>query len=292
MCHPTERDRRVLIEGFSRPSKQTVFELQQEIVPRGGHSLEELLLQDQDGRLWILNTVGNVDPLRPPRARFGYLLGAPFANVTQIELLSESDAQVLQQVGLREATERCFLARIASHYERQELPCLCLDSAVAGELVFSLWIRRRDTHNMNRAYTADGIPVFFDFDVAFLAENEGEELSEFFGRGGLGYAGSWRVREVPGEDLPISTEYARAMGNQSSIHPITSLGGFRQYCVEIAEAIADDHRSVRHLAVEARLGNAELDKVVHLLERGRSSIRDDINTMLRVVTQEDYDNNS
>jgi hypothetical protein len=51
------------------------------------------------------------------------------------------------------------LVRLAQTYTVEELPVTDNDSAIAGELAFCLWVRRRDPHAWNRAYVT-GIPIF------------------------------------------------------------------------------------------------------------------------------------
>src|SRR5262249_37808353 len=175
---------------WKRPSNDVVSDLSQVIHPRRNDPIEDLLIEDESGKIWFLNTVGNVDPRRSPRARFVYLLGTPYVNVAEVQLLEESGAQALQALGLPKATTYCFLVRVAEKYGTDELPCRTVDSATAGELVFSLWVRRRDAHAENRGYNPDGIPVFFDFDLAFCMDGRSTELQDFFSYTGPGDAGA------------------------------------------------------------------------------------------------------
>lgn len=271
-----------LPQQFSSVSGAELERLRAVISPRRGSSIKEVVAYG-DGKLWFLNTVGNVDPLRTPRSCLGYLLGKPFANVAEIQALTEEAAQELRNIGLPGASSRCFIVREASGYIVGELPCKGLDEAIAAELVFSLWIRRRDVHNENHSFTCDGLPVFFDFDVAFVAEGTGEGIEEFFSRADRGYAGSWRVFEVPEADLPVTTTYSRGLGHQSSLLPVRSFSTFRDYCYRVAEAIQTDNRNIADLADEAKMEPTERDKIVRLLKRGRSVITNEVETMLKLV---------
>ena len=268
---------------WKRPSNDLVSDLSRVIHPRRDDSLEDLLVEDESGRIWFLNTVGNVDPRRSPRARFVYLLGAPFVNIAEVQLLEESGVTALQELGLPEATDRCFLVRVAENYATNELPCRTMDSATASELVFSLWIRRRDAHAENRGYNLDGIPIFFDFDLAFCMDGRGTELQDFFGHTEPGDAGTWRVQEALPEQMPISTEVARRVGHGTSVHLVQSIASFEADARSIARVIAGDNRNLNELAVKAGLSDYEAWRFISLLEQTRGSLLQDTEATLDVV---------
>lgn len=238
-----------------------------------------------DGKIWYLNKIGNVDLLRTQRARFVYLLSQPFANVAEIQILTEEAAQALRKIGFNEASSQCFIIREASSYARGELLCKSLDEAMAAELVFSLWIRRRDAHNENRSFTCDGLPVFFDFDVAFSSFGFGEKLEEFFGRNDPGYPGQWKLFEVHETDLPITTFYSKKNGRQNSVLPVKSIGEFKNHCNRVARLIQSDSRNYGELASQATVDKDEQRRILSILTRNKSAIVDEVETMLKVVTQ-------
>jgi hypothetical protein len=72
---------------------------------------------------------------------------------------------------------------------------------LAHELVFSLWVRRRDAHSFNRIYQ-HGVPIFFDSGTAFLGEPDLVDLDRFFRTGpDPGYAGLWAIGSASYSDL-------------------------------------------------------------------------------------------
>lgn len=138
---------------------------------------------------------------KPPgareRDRLGYLLGRDVVNVASVEVLDPPQVAQLRAIGVELRPElppdRVWLSRFACTASARDLPLETLDEAMAGELVYSLWIRRRDAHAFNRAFV-QGLPVFFDFETAFLGEPELRDLGAFFAVGGdPGYAGLWRL---------------------------------------------------------------------------------------------------
>jgi len=120
------------------------------------------------------------------------------------------------------------IVRIAQQYEVSDLPIRNLDEAVAAELVFSLWIRRRDTHAFNRVYV-DGIPVFFDHHIAFgVMEVENRTTGGFLRDGGDGgYVPRWRVLPA-GSEAPVVTGPMRSINRSwnHAIHAVSDVDGF------------------------------------------------------------------
>jgi len=114
------------------------------------------------------------------------------------------------------------MVRLGQQYRLEDLPIRHLDEAVAAELVFSLWIRRRDTHAFNRVYV-EGVPVFFDHHIAFGAEEASVGVEGFFrdGAGGPGWVPSWRVEQIRNDRRPETLamrDHNRATG--LAIHAI------------------------------------------------------------------------
>lgn len=268
---------------WQRLSNDLISDLSRIIRPRRDDLLKDLLVEDGNGRIWFLNTVGNVDPRRSPRARFVYLLGAPFVNVAEVQLLEENSAKALRELGLPKATDRCFIVRVAEKHATGELHCHTVDAATAGELVFSLWIRRRDAHAENRGYNPDGIPVFFDFDFAFCMDGRNTERQDVFSHTGPGDAGTWRVQEASAEQIPISTEVARCTGLSTGVHLVQSISRFEVEARSIARAITSDDRNLNELALEAGLSNDETLRFLSLLQQTRGSLLQDTEAMLDVV---------
>lgn len=150
------------------------------------------------------------------------------------------------------------LVRIAQDYDPGELPVIDLDQAIAAELAFSVWIRRRDAHPWNRAYVS-GVPIFFDHHIAFGAEAENFAISSFFrsGQDG-GYSGRWRVRALPPSETP-TTEGERAFsGLQLAIHRVRDLSAFDEHLSEAVERIRQTTElELLEAADAARCGNSK-----------------------------------
>jgi len=141
-------------------------------------------------KLWVVkHKPGSKDEEK--RDLLAYLLGHQFANVAEVKLLDSSEHSQIKNLsnkGENSLVTNTFIIRLGGSYSTHELPCKTLEQAVANELIYSLWIRRRDTHANNRAYTDKGIPVFFDHQTAFLGEPK-SDINTFFSRSGEGHAG-------------------------------------------------------------------------------------------------------
>lgn len=133
-------------------------------------------------------------------SKIAYQLGL---NAVDIIEINEDDIKSIKNINNvkleNEANHKnTYLVRLAQSYTKDNLPIKDLNEAVASELVFSLWIRRRDTHLDNR-WVIDGVPVFFDFHAAFGKK----DVSKFFKNGqkengeyrDWGYAGCWRIKK-------------------------------------------------------------------------------------------------
>ena len=149
------------------------------------------------------------------REQLAWRLGRGWTNVAEIRPVTRRGLETLRQAGVYfpgwANEQHTVLVRLAQGCAARDLPVPGLDEAVAAELVFSLWIRRRDAHAANRAYT-EQVPVFFDHQTAFLSEPELADLEGFFRAGpDAGHASRWRVAITP-PGLNLTTAEARRQG--------------------------------------------------------------------------------
>ena len=156
------------------------------------------------------------------REALGYQLARGRLNVPEVRLLPRA-----------EGPPRA-LVRLAKDYTVDDLPIRDLDEAVAAELAFSLWIRRRDTHAYNRAYVG-GIPIFFDHGAAFEVSLE---LDRFLRHGpDNGFVPAWRVEEWAHEPTTLGTRWLNdATG--LAIHPVHDLARFRSFFAAWVDRLA------------------------------------------------------
>jgi hypothetical protein len=177
------------------------------------------------------------------------------------------------------------LVRVIQDYKLDELAERDLDKAVASELIFSLWVRRRDTHAWNRAYV-DGIPGFFDHHVAFGEDATSRSLEGFFRDGGdAGYAGRWRTWELGEGEVPTTvSERGLAPVSGLAIHRVRSLECFDKHLDVVAQHIASfDEKELKTLATDA--GAPEPQSVAQLLVQTRDELPKALTRLRQIVYQ-------
>lgn len=235
-----------------------------------------------DGKLWrVKHKPGSVDDEK--RDLLGYLLGCKFANVAEVKLLTPQEHEqikILTDKDKNSLPTNTFLVRLAGTYSPEELLCKTLDEAVATELVYSTWIRRRDTHVLNRAYVG-GIPVFFDFQTAFLGEKELADIKIFFSEppADYGRASAWRVRES--SDI-ITTSQARAGDNR--VHCVRDLPAFKKQIDFAVIKLRDNLKEGwEDFISQAGFNSHQKDEIVNFLKRNLESLEEDLKLMQEII---------
>lgn len=159
-----------------------------------------------EGQVWLVKA-NTFEQKR--RNLLGGLLGQKIANVAAVKELSARELEELRCSGVNlpvgATTRDTYLVRFGPTYAVEELPRKDLDSAVAAELVFSLWIRRRDAHSYNRSFVK-GVPVFYDPGTAFWGEKDLISINRFFRVGpDPGFAGLWRLKIDSAQTVSTAT---------------------------------------------------------------------------------------
>ena len=237
-----------------------------------------------DGKLWYVKPLD--DQRVVGRELLAPLLGADVVNVAATRRVSDH-SQLLCIDGSSRIPERPYevMCRLAQDYRREELPITDLDLAVAYELVFSLWIRRRDTHAGNRDFVG-GVPIFFDHGVAFDGEEGYEDVGRFFDpTEDAGHAGRWRLRTLPpGARLDVRALREEQRETQLAIHYVYDVERARSALADAAgriESITDQQISS---AIDgAGLAHDHAAHVARLLLTTRSTLRPDIDRLQQVL---------
>jgi hypothetical protein len=160
------------------------------------------------------------------------------------------------------------------------------DRAMAAELAFSLWIRRRDAHSWNRAYVA-GIPGFFDQHVAFGAEVANRSLDGFFRHGvDAGFASQWRVRSFPDGFQPTTRSERGLHSRELAIHRVHNVSAFDGYLDLSVQKIRQFGRAEIE-ALVARSGAPEPDEVTGFLLRWADELPEAVRRLRSIVMQHD-----
>lgn len=230
-----------------------------------------------------------VDELEKKRDYLAWRLGCGWTNIAEVRPLNKREFSGLTaiQIELPEwASEKnTYLVRLVGDISSDELVKKDINAAAASELVFSLWVRRRDTHAANRAYV-DGVPVFFDHQTGFLAEPELEDVDYFFSKGiKAGYGSKWRV-ELVGSERVITTKEQRRIGLERNVdhHSIADLSSFCDSIRATADFLKEQDSTIWLKAIRAAcFERHESEEILAFLERNRHQIDADIEKMYEVI---------
>ena len=235
-------------------------------------------------KFWVVkHSPGLVDIEK--REMLGYLLGRKFSNVAEVRLLNQEEHEQIKTLtgkGEDSTLINTCLVRLGGSYSIDELPCKTVEKATAAELVYSIWIRRRDTHADNRVYI-NGIPVFFDHHVALLGEHEQADISTFFNPqpASYGHAGAWRVREL--QETPTTT---RARTGNKALHFVKDLSLFKKQISvakkELFDGLGDNWEE---LVQVAGFTDTKRDNIVALLRSNLTAIDNNIAVMEGIIYQ-------
>lgn len=215
------------------------------------------------------------------RDRLAYLLGKDIANVAEVKLLNNEELQNIKALtgeSDNSSINNTFLIRLSGNYSLSELPCKTLEEAVAMELVYSIWIRRRDTHAKNRAYLS-GIPIFFDHQTAFLGDHGLEDINYFFHGQGEGHAGSWRVKEA---SEVITTQIARS--RRIDTHWVHNIDIFKEFLELSKRKIRSlSHENIENVVAEVGFTSEQTTQIVSFLVTNLNALDVEVEAMNQVV---------
>ena len=237
-----------------------------------------------EGHLWYVKPVADLRVLG--RELLAATLGAGVLNVVETRRVSGS-TELICWDGSRWSPESQYelIARLVDSYALSDLSIADVDRAVAFELVFSLWIRRRDTHAGNRAYVG-GIPMFFDHGVAFDGEPGYQAIERFLDpTEDAGHAGRWRMRLLaPGQAINLPNLREDQRDTQLATHYVRD--------VERAHAAMNDavdwivglpEQHIRETAERTLLVPGQATAVADLLLATQSTLRADIELVRQVL---------
>ncbi|MBS0234583.1 MAG: hypothetical protein JSR99_13980 [Proteobacteria bacterium] len=232
-------------------------------------------IRNVDGRRYFIK---RDTPANARKDYLAYLLSRDTFNIPEVILPDEETRRTLA------LEEPCHLIRLCQDYSMRRLPIRDLTTAVAAELVFSLWIRRRDAHNCNRVFV-NGVPMFFDFGAA-LDVQPGTPKASFFRAGpDSGYVGNWRLWRVP-ECHVVQTVEIRAFerGKPITLHPVHNLRAFWAAAENYVRVI----QSYTDIAIERAINacgynSAEAEKLLVDLLQQRDGISDGLRQIRRIM---------
>jgi hypothetical protein len=245
----------------------------------GGRSIADALVE-WNHHIWYAKPCHG----EPWREVFAWRLGQPWLNIA--EVVYPDNVQGANWRGGRPFEEHgnasLVLVRIGQDYKSEELPIQDLDTAIATELVFSTWIRRRDAHPWNRTYIS-GLPIFFDHHIGFGAEAANLPIATFLRVGDDGgYAGRWRVRTLPASETPTTSGEREASGGRMAIHRIRDVARFPSLLHDAVSRIRQfDRFELTSLAKSSRVTQPEI--LVEFLAQTQDRLDDELAKLQAVL---------
>ena len=177
------------------------------------------------------------------------------------------------------------MVRLAHSYSIEELPNKTLEEAVATELVYSVWVRRRDAHTENRVYVK-GIPIFFDFHVAFLGEPNLSDINVFFSQTeDYGRAGLWRVKTW-GDFLKQFTGsiHPNAIG---PFHFVNDTESFYQHVKLTKTKLKEKVSSkIDDYVQRVKFDSVREAEIIKFLKKNLETLDQDVNKMVETIRQD------
>lgn len=264
------------MKSFSFPDPDFVGKISGKLVNHNNSNYIDKVVA-HEGKHWIIKESTEVNSRK--REYLTFLLGKNLVNLTEIKVLNQEDLTTLLNMGfaIDLNSHGTFLTRIVHDYSQEELPLKELDSAVAGELVFSTWIRRRDSHEFNREYIEEDIPIFFDHGVAFQGN---KDANIFFSEQGKGFAGSWRVFKI-NEASEIKSRFRK--DNWGDNHFIYDFENFSNEVRRQASLINFEEQSLKEIISQAEFEGSEAENLKSMLLTTQGTLAPDVEKLFETV---------
>ncbi len=272
--------------SFSIPDQAIRAQFRPELKNWNGYQ-ELIVLKDE--KLWIVKNYQ--DPEMVKRELLVYFLARGLVNAAEVKSLSLEDCHELVKLDLlpqNASPYNTLIVRLAQGYSIDELPQKNFDSAMASEFVFSLWVRRRDPDHYNRAYTKEGIPVFFDLNCSLNDEYNLKsgmpDIDKFFANHNYGLAGSWRVRERG--NIPLINSFLREDPYEYGYDFFDNIEDFKDAIDVTAERIIAQKHDLRDLVKKAGYSGEEIEALTTFIATTKKTLSDDVKKMLKVIFSE------
>ncbi len=264
---------------FSKPDPVSINEYQEEVKNYNAPPILNQVILFYE-KLWLFK---QSDPNQVIKEDLASTLGNQIVNIADTYVLSRSELKELMQRKILNSVDLerpAFLTRLAQDYKIDELPLKSLDEAVAGELVFSTLIRRRDPHEYNHSYIEEDIPVFYDHGVSFATDGGMLLASDFFSHKGQGFAGSWRVEMI--KDKADIKKLWRKLGPEDR-HFIYDKDKFISAVNIITEKVKERLDSTEEIISNKGMIGAEVERITEVMKAVKLSYLADIELMLKIV---------
>lgn len=238
------------------------------------------IVKESDSIWFVKYKPGAVDEEK--RDLLAYLLGKNVCNIAEVKLLNSTEHDLIKNqlnLPIDSTINNTFLVRLANSYKTEELIHTTTEKAVASELIFSTWIRRRDTHADNRSYL-HGIPIFYDHQTAFLAEPNYAHTTLFLrSTPDYGYPASWRVREITHE---MTTVIART--GDKAVHYVNNLSLFKEELNTMVDNFNSEiPQDLEPIIKSAGFSDDETRLINEFLQNNLYTLKNDIKQLTSII---------
>jgi hypothetical protein len=244
------------------------------------------------GKLWYLKHLPH-GAIELQRELLGSLLAQQWSNVAEVHCLEDDDVIALQQLqipypGHIEKTNSA-LVRFAADYENEaDLPISDNDTALAAELVFSLWIGRRDAHAFNR-FQLGTTSIFFDHGAAFSCAPALQHNNSFFSGGtDSGWPKFWRLVEVPTVPDSLSHRHSESSSFSTNLPHVTfyvtSIDGFLDSVKHFYSHVTGlSDTFIWSCLEDCYFNSTEQDRVYTMLQHSRATLNHSIKLATEIM---------
>lgn len=238
------------------------------------------VVKDENTEWFVKYKPGSIEEEK--RDLLAYLLGKGICNIAEVKLLtSEEHIVITDQLNLPSDSNinNTFLVRLANSYNVSDLKQATIEKAVSSELIFSTWIRRRDTHADNRSYV-NGIPIFYDHQTAFLAEPKYAHITAFLRFApDYGHPAFWRVREAQDEMTTI-----KARTGDKAVHYVNDLNQFKQDINEMSDNIISNlPKDLTSIIMSVGFNDDTAMLINEFLQNNLYTLKNDIEQLKKII---------
>lgn len=230
-------------------------------------------------KLWFVKVM---DATKVRRELLAYNLIKGACNTPEVKKVTPRLLRGLQDQGISLGSKKSevVLIRMAQDLDENDLPNQTLDTAAASELIFSLWIRRRDADVWNRTHLGSGLPVFYDLNACLDFEPALYDIKDFFSFNRYGYGGSWRVKERSGGQS-LSTKSLREA--KDHFNYIESKEGFLESTDKVKKSIRRINLNNPLLYHRAGYSFSDAKRVKSYLKDTLKTLDRDVEVMKEVI---------
>lgn len=239
-------------------------------------------IRDEDNNYWyVKNKPGSKNEEK--RDYLAYLIGKDFANIPEVKLLDNCDIEKIKELKILENAnnENTFLVKCCNTYSVSKLPCSDIDSSVARELLYSLWIGRRDADLKNRIYLNNVTHMFFDFQTAFRGECTLLNMNNILSHKQIK---SWSIKILKNHKC-LETERTKYDNKSECINFISSMDEFMNQVDIVKNILISKNNNLESDICKAGFSKEDSDKIKFFLNNNMKEIDNAVEFLKKIISE-------